>query len=330
MTRQAGETPLTRSLQEEILTSGPISFRRFMEVALYDPSYGYYCQARDPFGTAGDFYTAEQIQPVFGILIAAQVRTLAEQLGQPPDFRVVELGAGRQEMRPFFSDFDYVPVDVGTGELPKQFCGVVFANEFFDALPVHSVVWSDGAARERLVGVDRGRFVWQEGQQAPAEVDDYLREHFPNREEGSVFEVNLEALRWIERISSSLTSGFVLTIDYGYTSEEAARFPSGSLMSYHRHIAQEDVLLRPGEQDITAHVCFTALERHANRNSLVTERFERLSSALVTIGEADQFAAALAASTVQEELRRRMQLKTLLFGMGDSFRVLLQRKVGTK
>jgi len=130
----------------------------------------------------------------------------------------------RQEMRPFFSDFDYVPVDVGTGELPKQFCGVVFANEFFDALPVHSVVWRDGAARERLVGVDRGRFVWQEGQQARRKLTTTSASISRTARKVSVFEVNLEALRWIERISSSLTSGFVLTIDYGYISEEAARF----------------------------------------------------------------------------------------------------------
>ena len=63
-------TPAGELLASEIRRDGPISFRRFMQVALYDPEHGYYRRARDPFGKAGDFFTAEQIQPVFGILMA--------------------------------------------------------------------------------------------------------------------------------------------------------------------------------------------------------------------------------------------------------------------
>jgi hypothetical protein len=45
---------------------------------------------------------------------------------------------------------------------------------------------------------------------------------------------------------------------------------------------------------------------------------------LLAAGEADQFAAALGDGA--DEPRRRGQLKTLLFGMGETFRVLLQRR----
>jgi SAM-dependent MidA family methyltransferase len=69
-------SPLTETLRDEIRRDGPISFRRFMDAALYDPEHGYYRGARDPFGKQGDFYTAEQIQPVFGILMAARIRSL--------------------------------------------------------------------------------------------------------------------------------------------------------------------------------------------------------------------------------------------------------------
>jgi hypothetical protein len=54
-------------------------------------------------------------------------------------------------------------------------------------------------------------------------------------------------------------------------------------------------------------------------------RFETLAQTLLAAGEPDQFAAALAASTSAEELRRRLQLKSLLFGMGETFRTLLQK-----
>ena len=88
-------TPLTAILREEIARSGPISFHRFMDAALYDPTHGYYRQPRDPFGKDGDFFTAEQLQPVFGILIAARIRMLYRDMGEPSDFTVVELGPGR-------------------------------------------------------------------------------------------------------------------------------------------------------------------------------------------------------------------------------------------
>ena len=98
-------------------------------------------------------------------------------------------------------------------------------------------------------------------------------------------------------------------------------------MAYRRHTAREDVLEEPGERDITAHVNFTALQECGAACGLRTERFETLAQTLLLAGEPDQFAAALDAAGPGEQLRRRMQLKTLLFGMGETFRSLLQRRV---
>jgi SAM-dependent MidA family methyltransferase len=100
-------------------------------------------------------------------------------------------------------------------------------------------------------------------------------------------------------------------------------------MAYRRHMAREDVLEDPGERDITAHVNFTALEESGAACGLRKERFETLARTILTAGEADQFAAALNSGPrghPDDELRRRMQLKTLLFGMGETYRVLLQRR----
>jgi SAM-dependent MidA family methyltransferase len=315
--------PLTEILRDEIRRAGPISFRRFMEAALYDPAHGYYRRAHDPFGKHGDFYTAEQIQPVFGILIAARVRALYHELGAPPDFTVVELGAGRREMAAAFSEWRYIPVDLAQQEMPERFRGVVFANEFFDALPVDAVAFRDGGYREMRVAWDQ-RFVWAPGPPAREDAADYLRRYFPPPAEGALFEVNLDALAWLERIARALDAGFVFTIDYGYTRAESVRFPRGALMSYRRHHADEDVLDDPGAKDITAHVAFTALEEHGAHLGLQSVRFETLAQTLLAAGEPDQFAAALAALTPAEELRRRLQLKSLLFGMGETFRTLLQ------
>jgi SAM-dependent MidA family methyltransferase len=166
--------------------------------------------------------------------------------------------------------------------------------------------------------------VWTTGDRVPPEVERYLRSSFPPPEEGRSYEANLESLAWMERIAAALVSGWILTIDYGFTRAESVRFPEGTLMSYRRHTAREDVLVDPGERDITAHVNFTALQAYGETCALRAVRFENLAQILLAAGEPDQFASALADGA----LSRRTQLKTLLFGMGETFRALLQRKEG--
>jgi SAM-dependent MidA family methyltransferase len=316
-------TPAAEILAAEIARSGPLPFPRFMETALYHPDHGYYRRPRDPFGKAGDFYTAEQIQPVFGILIAARIRQLYRAMGEPSDFVVIELGAGRREMAEAFSEWRYLPIDIDAGELPEDFRGVVFSNEFFDALPVDVAVFREGAFRRQCVAFHEERFVWHEDGGVPPNVADYLRAFFPAPQEGNWYEINLPALEWMDRIAGTLRSGYVLTVDYGYTRSEAVRFPLGTLMGYRRHTALEDVLQEPGLRDITSHVNFTALQEPGALRGLRTESLSTLAQVLLAAGEPDQFAAALGPGN---DLRRRMQLKTLLFGMGETFRVLLQSR----
>src|SRR5579872_3863359 len=180
-------TPVGEILAAEIRRGGPISFRRFMEAALYHPEHGYYRRARDPFGKEGDFFTAEQIQPVFGILLAARVRQLYRAMGEPQDFTVAELGAGRGEMAEAFGEWRYVPVEIGAA-LPEHFRGVVFSNEFFDALPVEAAIFQDGAYREQRVALDGDRFAWRTGDAVRPDVERYLRRFFPPAEEGRWYE----------------------------------------------------------------------------------------------------------------------------------------------
>ena len=320
-------TPAGEVLRDEIRRSGPIPFRRFMETALYHPEFGYYRQARDPFGREGDFFTAEQVQPVFGILMAALVRKLHSEMGAAGAFTVVELGAGREEMALAFSEWRYVPVDIDRQNLPEHFDGVVFCNEFFDALAVDSAQFTAGEFREQLVSCTNGRFVWAAGGRVNDAVDDYLRRYFPEPEEGRLYEANLEALVWVERIARALDRGWVITIDYGYTRRESVRFARGTLMGYRRHTAREDVLDDPGERDITAHVNFSALEDHGAACGLASNGLQTLAQTLLDAGESDKFACVLEDGIDErEQLRRRMQLKTLLFGMGETFRTLRQKK----
>jgi len=319
-------TPAGEILAAEIERAGPVSFPRFMEVALYHPQHGYYRRRRDPFGKHGDFYTAEQLQPVFGLLMAAHARQLYRATGAAADCTVVELGAGRGEMAGAFAPHRYIPVEIDKGKLPEHWSGVLFSNEFFDALPVEVVVYSGGEFRDQCVGFSDGKFVWQTGQAASEDTADYLARYGPPPEEGNWYEAGLAALEWVRRIAAALDAGCAITVDYGYTRAEAARFPLGTLMGYRSHEAREDVLTDPGERDITAHVNFTALEERGAQLGLRPVSFRTLAQTLLDAGEEDQFASVLQVDDPAEAMRRRMQLKTLLVGMGETFRVLVQRK----
>src|SRR5262245_46476294 len=90
------DSPLVQYLRSRIQKEGPVSFRDFMEAALYHPEFGYYTSARNPLGREGDFYTSSDLDPVFGKLLAATFRQMAATLQVPEEsFTIVEMGAGR-------------------------------------------------------------------------------------------------------------------------------------------------------------------------------------------------------------------------------------------
>ncbi len=326
-------TPLERQIRGEIEEQGPISFRRFMELALYRPEHGYYRRARDPFGKSGDFFTNSQLQPVFGRLLAQQIARWRDEMGRPPAFTVVEIGAGRgetlQQVRQSLPDVPCVAVEVSSRDLPDSLTGVVYANEFFDALPVHVVERRGGELWECRVGADEKGFQWTSGAAADEVLEDYVNNHAPDLAEGQKIEVNLAALSELGKIGRSMAQGYLLTIDYGYTAREIAsgrRLFNGSLMSYARHQALEDVLTDPGGRDITAHVNFTALEKQGEACGLSSLGLKTQAQFLLEAGQPDEFRGALAARNESEARQLRLQLKSLLFGMGETFQVLVQRK----
>ena len=334
-------TPLAEEIAEEIRRGGPMPLRRFMELALYHPEHGYYQRPRDPFGVEGDFYTNAQLQPVWGRLLAQQVKQWYEEMGAPPDFTVVEMGAGRAEtsaeIQRCLPGARCIAVDVSSGELPGRFGGVVICNEFFDALPVHSIERRGESLVEHHVDLGNNGFQWAEGEPTDPRLRDYAKRFTAGLAEGQKTEANLAALEALERIAASLEAGYVLTIDYGYTAEEIAaarRFPEGSLMAYQKHQASEDVLADPGNRDLTAHVNFTAIAKRGEELGLTASPLVTQMRFLMELGEKDNFAAVLGAASgasdagneAEDSPNYRMQLKTLLFGMGETFQVLVQRK----
>lgn len=305
-------------IRAEIRERGPIPFERFMDLALYAPGAGYYASARDPFGIHGDFYTAAQLQPVFGILVRRIVQQHLKRLGSD---NIIDLGAGRRDMAAAFVNCNYIAVEAGGG-LPQNFTGVVFANEFFDALPVRLFERTAQGLRERHVTCEGDGFAFTVGATDPTTAT-YIERYY---QDATLVEVGERALEWVAVLTGSVARGTLLICDYGYTARELPRFPQGTLMTYQRHAASEDVLQSPGERDITAHVAWTPLVDAFVERGWSAQPITTLGRALLDAGEADQFAAVFEGCDASEEQRRRMQLKTLLFGMGEMFQWLTLHK----
>jgi SAM-dependent MidA family methyltransferase len=215
-----------------------------------------------------------------------------------------------------------------SGETPL----LVFANEFFDALPVE-VMSAEGKLHLALEA-NHLTEVWLPPANEELEFLDRHSIHPESRENGNGIEsekerveVPLAAQGWLAQAANAIERGFLLMVDYGYTrSEQLAGRHRGTLMAYRQHSASANVYEAPGEQDLTAHVNFTALTAAAEHAGMRTERLITQSQFLLGIGEKTQFADAFEECRLpQERAKVALQLKHLVapVGMGETFHVLV-------
>jgi SAM-dependent MidA family methyltransferase len=332
-----------------------------MELALHDPEHGYYASGPERLGPDGDFFTAGDVGPLFGECIARQLAEMDRFLGGPDPFRYVEFGAGRgllaadvaaalRSADPSLAlRLQVVLVDSSPGMRraclerlpdaevhsgpppPSPDAGCALAVEWFDALPVHRVRRRGGALLEVFVDLDAsGRFVEREGPPAD-EVAGWAERFGAAPEEGDEAEVATALDPALDALAASVGRGFVLVVDYGDRAEDlySPRRRRGTLLAYHRHRAHEGVLDRPGEQDLTAHVNFSALERRARSRGLRPLGSTTQDRFLVANGILEAFQEGDAASwSDPARVKRRLQAKQLIHPetMGRAFRVWVASK----
>jgi SAM-dependent MidA family methyltransferase len=353
---------LRRIITEEIVARGPMPFSRYMELCLYHPELGYYSGAEERFGKAGDFYTSSDVHAVFGRLLARQFDEMWRALGAPPRLDILELGPGRglfasdvlawsaKKFPDCFAALRYGliesspslrrrleerlrgPIAAGKVWLAAELdlpapaaCAIVFANEFFDALPVEVV-----DARGQLhIAVEQGRLVETFVPPSRAALD-YLDCFAVHPEPGERVEAALAAQQAMQRMGAAFARGFLVAVDYGYTRDELLRGRHrGTVTAFRRHTISRHPYEAPGEQDITAHVNFTALQEAARAAGLAPLGLVTQAQFLVGIGEPSQFADAFEEVRLpQEQVKVTLQLKHLITpaGMGESFRVLVAAK----
>ena len=202
---------------------------------------------------------------------------------------------------------------------------IVFANEFFDALPV-DVLSDRGALRVSLEGQ---RFVESWAPASPSELE-YLDYRSVHPEEGERVEAGLTAYDIAMLVATGINRGFFVAIDYGYTRDELlAGRHRGTIMTYRQHSVSPNPYQAPGEQDITAHVNFTALAQALRNSGMHVQKLLTQSQFLMGIGESNQFADAFEECRLpQERAKVALQLKHLVTpaGMGETFHVLAASK----
>jgi SAM-dependent MidA family methyltransferase len=202
---------------------------------------------------------------------------------------------------------------------------IVFANEFFDALPVE-ILSTNGSLR---IDTRDGRFVETWTQPSPPELE-FLDRYSIHPEPHERVEAPLAAQQFMDRITTNIQRGFLLAIDYGYTREEQlAGRHRGTLKALRQHSTSDNPYEAPGEQDITADVNFTALAVATEKHGMQAHKLVTQSQFLLGIGEANQFADAFEDCRLpQERAKVALQLKHLVTpaGMGELFQVLTASK----
>ncbi len=367
--------PLEGEIRREIeARGGPISFARYMELALYTPELGYYERSGQQVGRSGDFYTSVSVGPVFGELLAFQFAHWLDALDPSEPAHLVEAGAhdGRlaadllhwlEHHRPQLWPRITLHL-VEPSERRRQWqattlaayanrvrwvqnleelqavtggaSGVFYSNELLDAFPVHRVCWraQSGHWEELGVGWTETGLTWQtlpEQSEAIRTGLEWLqqlpRELLSVLPEGFTTELGPAAASWWSDAARSLRRGHLITFDYGLEATEflLPQRSKGTLRTYSGHRLGDDLLQRPGELDLTAHVNFSVLEDAGTQAGLTTDYR----------GSQRQWLTSVFSETVKRpaefpawDSRRVRQFQTLTHPehLGRSFRVLVQRR----
>jgi SAM-dependent MidA family methyltransferase len=309
---------------------GWIPFSRYMQLALHEPGVGYYAGGAQKFGRSGDFVTAPELGSLFG-------RTLARELAAFD--RILELGAGSGALAEVLTselDREYLILETSAElrdrqarrlgprvkhveSLPHGFRGAIVANEVVDAIPVEVVHWTDAGVLQR--GVD-ARLQW-----ADRPASGQLLDEAKNIGVAPpyVSEIGLQARAWMRTLASALEAGAIFVIDYGFPRREYyhPQRSSGTLMCHYRHQAHADPFARPGEEDISVHVDFSALAEAARAAGTTVMGYATQAQFLVNCGITEVLAETNAENALHyAPIAAQAQKLLSPAEMGELFKVL--------
>lgn len=335
-----------------------ISYADYINAVLYHPVHGYYMKNKQKIGTSGDFITTSNISDIFGRTIAKWFGYICEQNKLAPIFCEVGGGNGRFA-RAFLEEWNenvkrplkYIIVETSPyhrqlqeellkenfsfeqaesmGEL-SPFEGMIFSNELFDALPVHVIEKENDELFEVMVGITESGLFEKKVPLTNPDIQGFLLENKLELKEKQRIEVPLLLAGMLEKMDKALTKGFITTIDYGYTNEEWME-PSrrkGSLRGYYQHEMIENVLLHPGEMDITTHIHFDWLIKKGNQLGINFIEKLRQDEFLLRTGILEDLQNHYDPNPFSAKAKRNRAIRSLIMptSMSSYFHVLIQQK----
>ncbi|WP_285768905.1 SAM-dependent methyltransferase [Peribacillus sp. SI8-4] len=348
---------------EEMIERSPkkrISYQDYMAAVLYAPQIGYYMRQKKKIGSRGDFYTSGNVGDAFGRSLARWFVHLIKVCGVSP--HIVEMGAGDgklaydilvyiKETEPLIWDsLTYVLVETSPFHRRAQqdrigmfkqaslaveaeewanMNGIVFSNEFFDALPVHVIEKDGGSLAEVFVTMEGGRLLEVKEPLDNPDILTYLAERSVTLQDKQRYEIPLQMVQEYEKIASSIRSGVLLTIDYGYTQKEwqESAHHQGSLRGYYRHEMITDALMHPGDMDMTTHIHFDTLMDIGKKKGAAVSGLYQQHEFLLKTGILQELKGHQETNPFSETARRNRAIRGLIIGgYSDHFRVLLQTK----
>jgi SAM-dependent MidA family methyltransferase len=348
---------LAKTLQQMIQKQKRISFAELMQVALYAPQEGYYSSMKPKFGPSGDFITAPELSPLFGKTLASQCQQIFACLSQPS---LLEFGAGsgalcvdlmRQLEVLQALPQNYFILELSSSlrhlqketiaakiphlqhkihwlsQLPKNFEGVVIANEVLDAMPVHRFMQTDQGIKESFIGLDADGQLIEEFLPCHNErLLNHIQTKLPQLDAPYLSEVNLFLDGWLKALAECIEKAAVLLIDYGFPRREYYHpdRSCGTLMCHYQHQAHTHFLEHLGEQDLTAHVDFTHVAEAGQDAGFEVAGYTNQASFLLANGLLSLLDDLDEISLFKE--KQALKQLTLPHEMGELFKVMALTK----
>jgi SAM-dependent MidA family methyltransferase len=365
-TEKAHSARLSAEIAVEVAShEGFLPFSRYMEMALYQPGSGYYSAGAHKLGSGGDFTTAPEISPFFGMAMTNAILPVLEAFrAQGKPTRILEFGAGtgklaasilhrlnelnfpldhygileiapdlaqrqRTLLQETKNDLQCSTAIDWLSALPDEFEGVIIANEVLDAIPCERIVYQNGSWRIQGVVIKNGTFALEDGPEVGLQL---LPEHILNHSfaEGYTTEIHPQSVGWITAITQTLTSGLFITLDYGFPASEFfhPQREQGTLMAHHRHHAITDPLYLPGLCDLTSHVEWSSLAKAVLAAGATEIYFNNQGNFLLEAGIGDLVLEKMDPANANAFLPVSNALQKLLSEaeMGELFKVFAFKK----
>lgn len=337
-------------------TGGSISFRRYMEMILYEPGLGYYSAGARKFGKQGDYVTAPEWSSLFSLCMARQCAEILQAMGGgvilelgagsgvmacdlvrelstigalPDEYWILETSADLRERQQQLLRSrlpDYEERVCWLDELPdSRIQGVILANEVLDAHPVHRIELSRGKIHELHVAWSAGGFNWKRTPPSPelgAAAARLLSRVADDLPDGYRTEINTGLQSWLASLADLLEAGVILLLDYGYPRHEYyhPQRHDGTLQCHYRHRVHSDPFFHPGLQDISTAVDFTAVSEAGFSAGLDLYGFTTQAHFLMGCGLTGMLSAPVDRDRI--ELARQATILTLPGEMGEQIKAM--------